>query len=300
MNRDPLPYPPQMRNGGSPPAHLSSSSLSDPSGWLQYKWLKPLPRAPKWVIDNYLKFNPTADVGHPLCDEEWLQRALCEDQQATGLLPPKSPGGAILLGACACVERAYQDLKWTVNTLWEDERQHLQTAAHQRHIDEQAACKQQEAAHCQRFLDEHAANECQEANCHQRLLDEQAANERQEAARCQRLLDEEIACCQRLLDACAAKARRTVATTTIFLWLCRRRLQIRLAQKTARRQQREAALARLQYEQECCTRVAMADERQRQAAAMQEKALADEVDEQHCQEEAACTAASAEMVLAKE
>jgi hypothetical protein len=26
MSRDPLPYPPQMRNGGSPPAHLSSSS----------------------------------------------------------------------------------------------------------------------------------------------------------------------------------------------------------------------------------------------------------------------------------
>jgi hypothetical protein len=28
MSRDPLPYPPQMRNGGSPPAHLSSSSDS--------------------------------------------------------------------------------------------------------------------------------------------------------------------------------------------------------------------------------------------------------------------------------
>ena len=37
MSRDPLPNPPQMRNGESPPAHLSMSSLSNPSGWLQYK-----------------------------------------------------------------------------------------------------------------------------------------------------------------------------------------------------------------------------------------------------------------------
>jgi hypothetical protein len=33
---------------------------------------------------------------------------------------------------------------------------------------------------------------------------------------------------------------------------------------------------------------------------MREKALADEADEQRCQEEAACTAALAEMALAKE
>jgi hypothetical protein len=101
MNRDPLSYPPQMRNGGSPPAHLSSSSLSDPSWWLQYKWLQPPPHAPEWVINNYLKFNPPANVGRPLHNKEWLQRALCEDQQAANLLPPKLPGGPILLGARA-------------------------------------------------------------------------------------------------------------------------------------------------------------------------------------------------------
>ncbi len=87
-----------MRNGGSPPAHLSSSFLSDPSGWLQYKWLQPPPRAPDWVIANYLKFNPLADVGCPLCDKEWLQRALCEDQQVAGLLPPNCPGGPFYMG----------------------------------------------------------------------------------------------------------------------------------------------------------------------------------------------------------
>jgi hypothetical protein len=31
MNQDPLPYPPQMRNGGAPPAHLPSSPHSDPA-----------------------------------------------------------------------------------------------------------------------------------------------------------------------------------------------------------------------------------------------------------------------------
>jgi hypothetical protein len=69
------------------------------------------------------------------------------------------PGGPIVLGACAPMERAYQDWKWTVDTLWEDECHRLQTAARQCHIDKQAACKQQEAAHHQCLLNKHAANE---------------------------------------------------------------------------------------------------------------------------------------------
>ncbi len=44
----------------------------------------------------------------------------------------------------------------------------------------------------------------------------------------------------------------------------------------------------------------MADKRQRQAAGTREKALADEADEQRCQEEAAHAAALVDMVLAKE
>ncbi len=65
-----------------------------------------------------------------------------------------------------------------------------------------------------------------------------------------------------------------------------------------RRQQCEATLARLQYEQECCVREAMADERRRQWAAVREKALANEANEQRCQEVAACTATLVEMALA--
>jgi hypothetical protein len=119
MNRNSLPYTPQMRNGGLPPAHLPLSSLSDLSAWLQYKWSQPPPPAPDWVFDVFQKFNPPAVVGRPLRDEEWLQRALCEDQQAAGLLPPKLPGGPILLGACAHAECAYQDWKWALDKLWE-------------------------------------------------------------------------------------------------------------------------------------------------------------------------------------
>jgi hypothetical protein len=318
MNQDPLPYPPQMRNGGSPPAHLSSSSLSNPTGWLQYKWSQPPPCAPDWVFDVFQKFNPPAYIGCTFCDKDWLQQALCEDQQAAGLLPPKSPGGPILLGARAFTERTFQDWKCTVNALWEDKRHRLQTVAAQCHIDEQAARKQQEAAHCQHLLDEQAANERQEANhCqqllveraankrqeatrHQQLLDKQAANNRQEAARHQWLLDEETACRQCLLDACAAKARLMAAATTIFFWLCPRCLQIRLAQKTARRQQREAALTCLQYKQECCMRMAMADKWQQQVATTREKALANEADEQGCQESADRAVVSAESTLANE
>jgi hypothetical protein len=110
MSRDSSPHPPpQMRNGGPPPANLSTSSLSDPSRWLQYKWSQPPPRAPDWVFDDYQKFNPPANVGCPLCDEEWLQRALPEDHYAAGLLPPKLPRGPILLGARARAERTYKD-----------------------------------------------------------------------------------------------------------------------------------------------------------------------------------------------
>ncbi len=54
-----------MGNGGSPPAHLPSSSLSEPEVWLQIKWLQPPPRAPS----------------SPLPWEEWQQEDECNHQQ---------------------------------------------------------------------------------------------------------------------------------------------------------------------------------------------------------------------------
>jgi hypothetical protein len=168
------------------------------------------------------KIHPPANVGCPLCNEEWLQQALCKDQQAAGLLPPKLPRGPILHGARARAEHAYRDWKWAVNNLREDERHRLQTAARQCHLDKEAACQCQEAAHCQW------------------------------------LLDEEAACC--LMAECDALARQMAAAQTIFLWLCRRHLHVRLAHQTLWRQQHEAALAHLQYEQDCCSCAVLTEE----------------------------------------
>jgi hypothetical protein len=180
------------------------------------------------VFDDYQKFNPPADVGRPLHNKEWLQQALRKDQQAAGLLPPKSPRGFIFLGACAHAERAYKDWKWAVNELWEHERHRLQTAACQCLLDERAAHKCQEAtrqeAACtaQCLLYERAAHKCQEAarqeaaRAAQSLLDLRAALECQEAMRHQHILNEEATSCQR-----AAHARQTTAAQIIFLWLCR-------------------------------------------------------------------------------
>jgi hypothetical protein len=98
----------------------------------------------------------------------------------------------------------------------------------------------------------------------------------------------------------AAREQRTVVASTILLWIPHRRLQIRLTRTTAQWQQREAALARQQYKQECCTRTVMAEERQQQASATREIALANEANKQRCHEAAKCAAALAEMTLAKE
>jgi hypothetical protein len=138
-----------MRNGGPPLAHLSLSSLSNPSKLLQYKWSQPPPCTPDWVFNCYEHYNPPANVGCPLHDEEWHQRAIQEDQQAAGILPPDPPGGAILHGARARAEHAYRDWKWAVEELWKDECHHLQTAARQRHLNKENARQRQEANRCQ-------------------------------------------------------------------------------------------------------------------------------------------------------
>ena len=208
---DALPYPPQMRHGGSPPAHLSSSSLSDPSWWLQFKWSQPPPRAPEWLFDYYRSYNPPANVGRPPPYEEWLQRAIREDREAAGLLPPEQPYyGPLLQEARVRADRAYRVWKAAIDDLWADEYEVLLVAARAR---------QREAARQEATRTAH------------RLLHEQAARARQEAAaRRQRSLDEETARCRR-----AVQARQTAAARVIFLWLRRRRLFARLARQTSRR-----------------------------------------------------------------
>ena len=159
MGHPPLPPPPQMSNGGSPPASLSPY-LSDPSWWLQIKWSQPPPRAHEWLFHYYKRCNPPANVGPPLRNEEWHQRAIREDQQAAGLLPPGTPGGPILHGARAPAEQAYMDWKAAIDDLWADEYKAL--------LFKQAArAHQEEAAHRQWLLDEHAVRARQQEAAHQ-------------------------------------------------------------------------------------------------------------------------------------
>ncbi len=83
-----------MRNGGTPPTHFSLSSLSNPSWWLQFKWLQPPPRTPNWVIDEYFAYNLHIAISGPLCNDDWLHQAFRKDQLAAGLLP-LSGGGTV-------------------------------------------------------------------------------------------------------------------------------------------------------------------------------------------------------------
>ena len=148
MGHPPLPPPPQMSNGGSPPAPLPPY-LSDPSWWLHFKWSQPPPCTPEWLFDYYKRYNPPANVGRPLRNEEcWHQRAIHEDQQAAGLLPPGTPGGPILHGARARADRAYMDWKAAIDDLWADEYEALL-------VEQAARARQEEAAHRQRLLDKH-------------------------------------------------------------------------------------------------------------------------------------------------
>ena len=209
-----------MGNGGSPPAHLSSSSLSDPSWWLQFKWSQPPPPAPEWLFKYYDHYKPPANVGRPLCVEGWLQRAIREDQQAAGLLPPAQPGGPIRLGARARAEHAYRDWKAAIDDLWEDEHHRLCL------IEEQAArARQEEDARRQKLLNAQAARACQEAAARARQEETAARARQEEPARRQR----------------AAEARKTAAAQIIFLWLRLYAARARHKETAARARQEEAA-----------------------------------------------------------
>jgi hypothetical protein len=257
-------------------AHLSSSLNTplDASYWLQCNWLQPPLRAPEWVINWGLH-------------KDWpFKRAILEYKQAAGLIPPLPLRRPILTGGFACQEATYQHWKRVVDKLWEDKRHCQQAAARQCHLDKEAARQWQEANRCQQLLDEHATYNCQEAAPHQQLLDEVTA-------RPQCLLDKEAACC--LMAERNALARQMAATQTIFLWLCCHCLHVQLARQTLRWQQRKAALAHLQYKQDCCLRAALTEKQHWQAATAQVKALANKTTKQCCHE-----AAAREKMLANE
>ncbi len=204
-----------MGNGGSPPAHLPSSTATDnlwypgfadfPS--LAAKWMQPPARAPKWM-DEWI--HGIWDIlGTP---DDWLARGMNKDLASTetGELPwprPDSPD-----------EAAYQAWKRAVDDMWLS----------------------------------HAA-----LNAHHTIIEKRAT--------LKLALAREVCQQQELSAAC-----------TIFLWLRRRRLHTRLARQTSRQQLREAALARLRYEQECSKQAALAEKQRLAAATARAKRLADE------------------------
>jgi hypothetical protein len=327
MNRNPLPYPPQMRNGGLPLAHLPLSSLSDPSAWLHYKWSQPPPCAPDWVFDYYEHYNPPAGVGRPLCNEEWHQRAVHKDQQTAGLLPPSSPGGPILHGARTRLERAYHDWKRAIDNLWADERHRLflldeeaararnqEAARRQQLLDEEATrawC--QEAAGCQQLLNKQAARARQEAAAAHARVSDAIARARQEAARRQQLLKEQASCArqeaarrQKLLDEHAACARMSDAIACTRQEVARRQKLLDKQAAVLAKAAIDEATKQLRQEGDALRAIALeeaANKRRRHEAATHAKALAaqeleEAADERRCHEAAAHAKALAAKVLA--
>ncbi len=151
------------------------------------------------------------------------------------MLPSGPRGGPILHGARARTDHTYRVWKGAIDVLWEDKYKAL--------LEEQAACAHHEEAACrQQLLVKQATRACQQkaAALRQRLC----------------LLSKSVA--ERQRSAELAAQQKQAATRTIFLWLRRRRLFVWIDHRTLRRQQREAALAHLRYEQDCCRHVAVA------------------------------------------
>ena len=124
-----LSYPPQMRNGGSPPAHLSLSSLSNPPWWPQVKWLQPV--FP--VEDADLTAPELLDVGSP----------------------PVDPGDTdVVLGNAITTALRRMDEKWTTiltnyNNVLEEKRSHDDA---QRRYDEETRNEQRQQDHKEQRL----------------------------------------------------------------------------------------------------------------------------------------------------
>ncbi len=116
-----FPPPSQMRNGGSPSAHLPPPLRipTDPSGWLQHKWSHTPPRAPDCLFSSYQAYNPPANA----CNEDWFDRAYPKDHQAAGLLPQEAP---IVREACGISKHADQVWKGAIDQLWEALYHHQQ------------------------------------------------------------------------------------------------------------------------------------------------------------------------------
>jgi hypothetical protein len=87
-----------MRNGGLPPAHLPSSSLSDPSAWLQYKWSQPPPHAPSWVIADYQNSIPRPMLVVPFATRNGSNKHFAKTNRPPACCLQNRPGGPFYMG----------------------------------------------------------------------------------------------------------------------------------------------------------------------------------------------------------
>ncbi len=273
------------RNGGSPPTHLPSPS--HPLGFLFFKWEQPPERAPKgdWWLnfpewwhalcheDWCMRAHREDHAGTMLrWPQEWPHPLVTQQDQAAHFMQWQRVAGGRPIHEYqrGATEREYMVWKRTLDDVVESAWARHHQAAHACQ-ETTAAHARQEAARRQQLLDEQATHARQEAA---------AAHARQEAARHQQLLDEQRAAgllyatslfaqciaedhvagllsAKCLFDRCVnsdrhlaefrTQVQKRVAASTIFLWLRRRCLHIRLARQTLRRLQREANLACLRY-----------------------------------------------------
>ena len=78
---------------------------------------------------------------------------------------------------------------------------------------------------------------------------------------------------------------REIAARHISLWFRRQHILAQLARTTLRRQQQQAALARLQHEQDCCACARQAEEHRKFAAAAHVQSIANDTNKRHLQAE---------------
>jgi hypothetical protein len=86
-----------MQNGVSLPAHLPLPSLSDPSRWLQYKWLQPPPRAPNWVFDDFQNSIPRPMLVVPFATRIGSNEHFAKTSRLPACCLQNFPGGQFFL-----------------------------------------------------------------------------------------------------------------------------------------------------------------------------------------------------------
>jgi hypothetical protein len=197
MNRKPLPYPPQMRNGGLPPAHLLSSPHSDPVATIAN--LKAIVKALADEANKRRRHEAAtrekalANANKQRCHKAAVQeKALAEDMRR------QEENAAIrrIRIKCALLAAPLEAI------LAKIERDNI---AHETNEQQWAAAREKALANKANKQRCHkVASTCQEAAAARACMSNAIARARQEDAHRQQLLNEQAAhACQEAAAACA-------------------------------------------------------------------------------------------------